>query len=95
MKKWTKKEDDFLSSMISRNPQNLQATFNYIAHKLERSTKAVENRWYNTVSKQGSCFFTIGNTKTISNKKVIPITNKEKIKRNNKSLWETFTKLLT
>lgn len=50
-KKWSPEEDSRLVRQVRAFPQNLNKCFMIVGEELGRSTTAVANRWYGTVSK--------------------------------------------
>lgn len=97
-RRWTQEEDTVLVQTISSCSYNLSKCFLSVAMQLNRSTKAVEFRWYRHVrftSAGRKAMLTIGKDslytgKTfIPNGKVKPLENKVNI-----SIWQKLLKVL-
>lgn len=92
--KWTPEEELIMINFIKENPHNLNDAFYKASEIINRTPKAISERWYKKVSKETNpCFVTIGSKTTISNKKnltsgIVEKTTESKWKRIIKILFE-------
>ena len=99
-KRYTKEEDDRIMEVIQENPENLQKAFRILSEELNRSIRALTNRWYMVLNNHESpkyrgttCFMTISKRKKFVNRKTFN-TPSEKVKKNSTSIWTKILKLL-
>lgn len=90
-RRWESWEEKLIKKEIKKHPNNLRECFKICALKLNRTPKAVSDRWYYTISKKNSsCFMVLSSTAGVKNRKNSKYNYKITITKN---IWNSIVKL--
>lgn len=96
MKRWSKKEELLLFKAVEKNPGNLAKAFKKVAEKLDKSERAVSQKWYNTYHNNPKnaniAYALVSKSKIYENTKTS--THKSKSADSNGSFWKDLIKLI-
>ena len=90
--RWNEEKDKYAMDYISKHPNNLHTSFEYIASKYNTTPNAVQTRYYTTWIKSSVLFTTVGKKTQSPNTKNISYDSSEKPIKH--SIWSKLKKLL-
>ena len=93
MKRYSKDEDKVILKHVKENSSNLTTAFKNAGLELDRSPRAIAQRWYNKLSKSNDvCFMCVGHRKTTLNRKSVRVETTKNTIKNNESLFNKILK---
>lgn len=90
--KWDIEKEKYLFDYISKNQNNINLAFAYIANKYNTTPPSIRNRYYLLKKNHSVVFTTIGKKTQSPNTKNIPYDSSEKPEKH--SIWSKLKKLL-
>ena len=90
--KWTQEEESVMIDIITKNSHNLNDAFYKASEIINRTPKAISERWYKKVSKETNyCFLTVGSKTAVSNRKNV---TSAVVEKTTTSKWKRILKIL-